>query len=242
MTHIFTYLPPAVAALALAGCMAADEASDTDPASELQQGGDSAAGTRPAGSPALVTVEGRVKQGVECLILRTPDGDVWSFNAGEADFGPGDYVELTGEEADASFCQQGRGTLVPQRIEARQPPARDRDPARAGGIRLSESYVTGNWTAKGVDADCARPDFQISRSPGALVIETSVNGTPETGRVVLGDYPRVDWDEPLPDMPLESRGPDGLAVLRPATDAAYDPISVGGHPIAGDGVVFVKCA
>ena len=121
---------------------------------------------------------------------------------------------------------EGEGTIIPATISALQPPARDRDPARAGGVALTREYVTGSWTAPGIDADCDRPDFQISQSPGAMVIETSVNGAPETGRVVLGNYPRIDWDDPLPDMPLESRGPDGLAVLRPATDAEYDQVEV----------------
>lgn len=51
---------------------------------------------------------------------------------------------------------------------------------------------------------------------------------------------RLDFDEPMPDLPMESRGPDGLAILRPATDAACDPITFGPATVAGDGVVFVR--
>ncbi|MEE4337073.1 DUF5818 domain-containing protein [Erythrobacter sp.] len=199
----------------------------------------------PSPSPVeaeMITVEGRIMEGTECPVLVTPDGGRYALALGEADFGPGDYVRFTGPRAQASVCMEGEATLTPDYIESIDPPARDRDPARAGGIALDVAYVTGAWAAKGVDATCDRPDFEISESPGAIVIETRVNGTPETARVVLGDYPRIDWDDPLPDTPIEARGPDGLAVLRPATDAAYDPMEIAGHRIAGDGAVFVKCA
>ncbi|AOL23286.1 hypothetical protein Ga0102493_112271 [Erythrobacter litoralis] len=199
----------------------------------------------PSPSPVeaeMITVEERIMEGTECPVLVTPDGARYALALGEADFGPGDYVRFTGPRAQASVCMEGEATLTPDYIESIDPPARDRDPARAGGIALDVAYVTGAWAAKGVDATCDRPDFEISESPGAIVIETRVNGTPETARVVLGDYPRIDWDDPLPDTPIEARGPDGLAVLRPATDAAYDSMEIAGHRIAGDGAVFVKCA
>ncbi|MEL7691274.1 DUF5818 domain-containing protein [Citromicrobium bathyomarinum] len=199
-----------------------------------------ATGTRPSGEPSMVTVEGRVAQGVECLTLKTPDGDTWSFNVGEADFGPGDYVQITGEVADASFCQQGRGTLVPQRIEAKDPPARDRDPARAGGLAVTSAYVQGNWVAKGLKADCTRPDFAVTRNRnGGSIIETRINGVPATGYVDVGDTPALQWDEGIPPLPIETRGPDGLAVM-PAAGANI--VTLAGHRIEGDGVVFVKCA
>ena len=83
-----------------------------------------AAGTRPAGQPTLITKEGLIEQGTECAVLRTPDGEVWSLSLNDADFGPGDYVSVTAEVADASFCQHGKGTLIPHRIDARIPPAR----------------------------------------------------------------------------------------------------------------------
>lgn len=203
--------------------------------------GDPAAGTRPSGQPNLVNYEGRIEQGVECQVLATPDGARYAFTPQDG-FAPGDYVSVGAEMADASFCQEGDGTIIIDTIRRVSPPARDRDPARAGGIALDEDYVVGDWTAKGANADCARPDFQVSKGPGALVLESAVNGVPTDVRVALGGYPRLDLDQPLPDLPIESRGPDGLAILRPATDAQYDPVSIGGEQIAGDGVVFVKCA
>lgn len=222
-------LASALFAIGVAGC-------DTAPSEEPVE---------PSPSPfeaEKITVEGRIMEGTECPVLVTPDGARYALALGEAAFGPGDYVRFTGPRAHASVCMEGEATLTPDYIESIDPPARDRDPARAGGVALDVAYVTGAWVAKGVDATCDRPDFEISESPGAIVIETRVNGTPETARVELGDYPRVDWDDPLPDTPIEARGPEGLAVLRPATDAAYDPLEIAGHRIAGDGAVFVKCA
>lgn len=236
MRKIFASLAAVGSLLVLAACSGGSD----NPASPQSQD-DDLAGTRPADQPSTLALEGRLEQGTECLVLHTPDGERWAISDA-GDFGPGDYVEIRGERADASFCMAGEGTLIPQRIGALQPPAADRDPARAGGVALTESYVTGSWAAPGLNADCDRPDFQITSSPSeTLVIETSVNGTPETGRVVLGDYPRIDWDDPLPDMPIESRGPDGLAILRPATDAEYEAVDVAGNPVAGDGVEFIKC-
>lgn len=226
---------------AIALLAACSSGGGNEPAQDTSANEDPAA-TRLVDQPLSLALEGRLEQGTECLVLVTPDGERWAVSGNAENVTPGDYIELIGEPADASFCVEGEGTVIPESIAAMQPPARDRDPARAGGIALSAAYVTGSWVAKGIDADCERPDFQITSSPSeTLVIETSVNGVPETGRVVLGSYPIIDWDEPLPDMPLESRGPDSMAILRPATDARYDPVDVGGATIEGDGVEFVKC-
>tara|TARA_R100001126_G_C4823016_1_gene147697 strand:+ start:135 stop:872 length:738 start_codon:yes stop_codon:yes gene_type:complete len=232
------------APLLLLACAAPSDNADESGDDMIAQPGDGvenpAADTRPSGKPRLMTVEGRIAKGVECLTLKTPDGDTWSFNPGEADFGPGDYVQITGEVADASFCQQGKGTLVPQRIEAKDPPARDRDPARAGGLAVTSAYVQGSWVAKGLDADCTRPDFDVTaNSRGMSIIETRVNGYPETGVVDVGPTPALQWDEPLPTLPIETRGPDGLAVM-PGNGAKT--VTLAGHRIEGDGVVFIKCA
>lgn len=227
------------ATILVAACSGTGEDASTTP--DTVATGDAAA-TRPAGEPQLVTVEGRVEAGTECDIVRTPDGEVWAVNFGEADFGPGDYIRLTGEVADASFCMQGEGTLIPQSIEEIDPPARDRDPARAGGIALTEDYLTGSWVEKGVNADCDTPDFIIDTSPGGIILSGDMGAHDNDAMVVIGDYPRLDLDEPRQDLPMESRGPDGLAILRPATDAAYEPFSIGSATIKGDGVVFVKCA
>jgi len=218
----------------------ADQSGDDVAAIPTDEADNPATGTRPADDSSMVTVEGRVAEGVECLTLKTPDGETWAFNAGEADFGPGDYVQITGEIADTSFCQQGRGTLVPQRIEAKDPPARDRDPARAGGLAVTSEYVQGNWVAKGLEADCARPDFAVTRNRnGGSIIETRINGAPATGYVDVGNTPALQWDQGIPTLPIETRGPDGLAVM-PAAGAKI--VMLAGHRIEGDGVVFIKCA
>ncbi|KZY29916.1 hypothetical protein A3731_25745 [Roseovarius sp. HI0049] len=63
-----------------------------------------------------VTLEGRVQQGVECMVLRTSDGDTWSLTSDDVRFTEGEYVEVRGTRADMSFCQQGVGTVDVNRI------------------------------------------------------------------------------------------------------------------------------
>ncbi|WP_343347226.1 DUF5818 domain-containing protein [Sphingomicrobium sp. XHP0239] len=198
-----------------------------------------AAGTRPADQPSLVTVEGRISDGVECPIVTTPDGIVYSISLQESDAAVGDYVAIEGEIADASICMQGEGHLIPRSIEAAEPPARDRDPARSGGQPLTFGYLLGPWVARGVDADCARPDFDVSDNGRDMaIIETRVNGVPSTGVINYGPQPRIVFDKPLPELPIETRGPDGLAVM-PNADGRG--LTLAGKRIEGDGVVFVKC-
>jgi len=221
---------------------ACSETSQPEGGLPPQETGDDAVATRPADQPQYVTVEGRIMDGVECPILETPDGEVWSLSLGEADFGPGDYVRYTGEVADASFCMQGEGTLIAGRIVAIDPPAREHDPARAGGIELTTEHVTGSWAKKGLGGDCADPDFRITASSRTVVLRGDISGHDDSARVDLVEYPRIDLDEPRDDLPIEPRGPDGLAILRPATDKEYDPITIGNATIEGDGVVFVKCS
>lgn len=231
------------AALILTATLLASCSQDTSGPGETRQAETESASASPSSANVnFVTVEGRVETGVECLVVRTPDGEVWSVNFGEADFGPGDYVRISGEIADASFCMQGRGTIVPDRIDAVDPPATDRDPSRSGGIVLDRKYVSGTWVAKGLNADCSEPDFRIRMSAAGTVLNGEINRHDNSALVILDAYPRIDLDEPMDDLPIEARGPDGLAVLRPATDASYDPITIGRATIEGDGIVFVKCA
>lgn len=232
------------ALLALTACDGSSENPSVDPAQTDTETDTGAEGQldRPDLATGDVTVEGRIMAGVECPIIRTPQGDTYAIAMGEADFGPGDYVRITGDLADMSICQQGQGTIEPNRIDSIEPPARDRDPARAGGVKLTEDYVTGSWVAKGVDANCDNPDFRIVASPAVVVLKGAISNHDDSARVALGNYPRIDLDEPRDDLPIESRGPDGLAILRPATDAEYDPIMIGSATITGDGVVFVKCS
>lgn len=223
--------------LCLAACTVPDQSDGSSPA---PGSGNPAAGTRPAGEPQEVTLEGRIESGVECPVLHTPDGRIFALSLGKADFGPGDYVSITGEFADASICMQGEGTLIPTHMEATSPPARDRDPARAGGMAVTSDYVRGSWVAKGVNADCTRPDFDVTaNSRGMNIVETRINGYPETGVVDVGPGPALQWDEPLPTLPIETRGPDGLAVMPPASG---EVVTLAGHRIEGDGVVFVRCS
>ena len=200
---------------------------------------DPAIGTRPVSQARLVTVEGRIGEGVECPVLRTPDGETWALSLGEADFGPGDYVTITGQVMDASICMQGRGTLLPQSIGSMDPPARDRDPARRGGVAVTSDYVTGEWVAKDIDADCSKPDLAVTRNRnGGSVIETRINGIPATGYVDVGETPALRWNEGIPTLQIETRGPDGLAIM----PGEGRTVALAGHPIEGDGVVFIKCA
>ncbi len=228
---------PFCAALALA--LGACTGTGNDAGGSAAPAGDPADATRPAGEPQTMTVEGRLADGVACSVINTPDGRSFAINPGDADFGTGDYVRVHGELADASFCMQGEGTIVPSRIEAADPPARDRDPARAGGIALTADYVIGGWVAKGPQADCAKPDFDVTlNSNGMAIIETRINGYPETGAVDVGPTPALQWDEPLPALPIDTRGPDGLAVM-PSPEGEI--VTLAGHRIEGDGVVFVRC-
>ncbi|MDN2567710.1 LysM peptidoglycan-binding domain-containing protein [Aquibium sp. A9E412] len=77
-------------------------------------------GAGPGGEP--VALEGRVRRGAECYTLRTPDGDLWSLVSDDVRFTAGEYVEVEGERADASFCMQGIGTVEVAEIEEVAPP------------------------------------------------------------------------------------------------------------------------
>ena len=144
--------------------------------------------------------------------------------------------------ADTSAPDDSATDAPPSETTPIDPPARDRDPAKGRGQQLTASYLAGSWVAKGVAADCGDPDFSIRRSSGGLVMEADISNHDDNALVVIDRYPRLDLDAPMPDLPLESRSPDGLAILRPATDAAYDPVRIGSAAITGDGVVFVKCS
>tara|TARA_B100000678_G_C18218304_1_gene506135 strand:- start:1268 stop:2002 length:735 start_codon:yes stop_codon:yes gene_type:complete len=229
--------------LALVAC-GSPESQPASEDSDLPAETDAGAGggmDRPDLAEGDITVEGRIEAGVECQIIRTPDGDTWALALDEEAFGPGDYVRITGNRAEMSICQQGKGTIEPNRIDSIAPPARDRDPARAGGVELTENYLTGAWVAKGVSANCNKPDFTIRRTSGGLVMNAAIQDHDNSALIVLGNYPRLDLDEPRQDLPMESRGPDGVAILRPATDAAYNPITIGSAAVEGDGAVFIKC-
>ncbi|WP_306118473.1 MULTISPECIES: LysM peptidoglycan-binding domain-containing protein [unclassified Roseitalea] len=68
-----------------------------------------------------IALEGRVRQGVECYTLRTPDGDLWSIVSDDIPFTAGEYVEVRGNRVDVSICQQGIGTVEVTSIEEVNP-------------------------------------------------------------------------------------------------------------------------
>lgn len=74
------------------------------------------------GGDERIALEGRVRQGVECYTLTTPDGDLWSIVSDDIAFTAGEYVEIRGSRADMSFCQQGIGTVQVTQIEEVRPP------------------------------------------------------------------------------------------------------------------------
>ena len=85
------------------------------------------AAERDAGNGETIRLEGRVREGVECYTLETPEGDVWSLVSGEVAFTAGDYVAVEGTRPDMSICMQGVGTVAVTSITEADPPARERD-------------------------------------------------------------------------------------------------------------------
>lgn len=230
-TKSVTIKAAAFLALALSGCGGPEKAASSAQGEAANQGS--------AREAPDISVEGRIASGVECPIIRTPDGETYALSLGEADFGPSDYVRITGTVVEAGYCQQGQATLKPKDIVSITPPARDRDPARAGGLPVTNAYLEGGWVAKGLDADCDKPDFDVTlNSREMAIIETRVNGYPETGAIDVGPSPSIRFDEPLPSPAIETRGPDGLAIM-PVAETGK--LVIAGHVIEGDGVVFIKC-
>ena len=62
--------------------------------------------------PERLALEGRIQNGVECPILRTPDGALYSLVSQSYGFTPGDYVTIEGEAVEMSFCDQGNTVRV----------------------------------------------------------------------------------------------------------------------------------
>jgi len=73
------------------------------------------------GEDDRLTLEGRVSEGVECMVLKTDDGDVWSLVSDAVRFTPGEYVRVKGNRADMSYCQQGLGTVEVDTIREVEP-------------------------------------------------------------------------------------------------------------------------
>lgn len=79
-----------------------------------------------------MALQGRVRQGAECTILRTPDGNTWSMVSDDVESTVGEYVEVRGTRAEASFCMQGIGTIDVSSIEEVAPPQDSGDGDQAG--------------------------------------------------------------------------------------------------------------
>lgn len=185
------------------------------------------------GNGDLVTVSGRVIEGQECLLIETDEDTRYSL-AGATNVTPQSWYEVSGRVVENSVCREGDVELTVSTSVEVAPP---QDAPPPPGMTVTQDYVLGAWTHRG--GDCARPDFDITEnSAGGQVVETSLDGAPRTGYVRLGDEAAFIFDQPLREMPLEIRTPEGLAVLPPESGA----VTLGGQTIEGDGVVFIKCA
>lgn len=131
-------------------------------------------GQPPADNPAdslRVSLEGHVSRGVECPILTTPDGDVYSLS-GEMTFTPGEYVEVTGETMDASTCMQGTPLRVTALKEV-QPPQDGREEEKT--VRYEGRVASG--------AEC--PVLKTPDGDVYALVSDNVEFTP-------GEYVEVD--------------------------------------------------
>lgn len=62
--------------------------------------------------PQRMVLEGRIRKGGECPVLRTPDGLIFSLVSQTYGFTPGDYVAIEGEPVEMSFCMEGQTVRV----------------------------------------------------------------------------------------------------------------------------------
>lgn len=184
--------------------------------------------------PQVVELEGRVREGIECPVLRTPDGDRYALTSSEVNITPGEYVEIEGTRADISYCMQGRDTISVSSIREVEPPRRDDGRDRAG--RLTVADLRGSW--KYDDGVCARPDFDITRYAGGfLTIETSLNGAARTGDVRTGRNAAFLFDQPYTAISISDRGEGRINVRAPEGRS----MTLGGREISGAGALFVRC-
>lgn len=180
----------------------------------------------PSGMPnERVSVTGQVTDGVECPIVTTDDGTVYSLaSAGAISVATGVRAHVEGRLADMSFCQQGK-TIEVGLFEQVDPQP------------LTQDYVVGAWVPKG--GDCASPAFRIERnSAGGQVVDARVDGEERTGYVQIGPDPHFIFDRPTRELPLEARRAESLAVLPPESGS----LELSGLTLEGDGTVFIKCA
>ncbi len=180
----------------------------------------------------IVALEGRVTQGTECKMLETPDGDRYALVSDDVGITMGEYVEIEGRRADASFCMAGEDTIDVGLIREVTPPD-ERDEPRAA---LPAGFVTAAWAARG--GNCARPEFDVTaNSAGGQVVETSLDGSPRTGYVRVGEDPAFIFDQPRRELALEQRSRSTMTVMPPESG----PVDLGGVTVESGGTVFYRC-
>ena len=75
--------------------------------------------TRPIGEDESERVDatGVLRDGAECPILRTDEGDVYSLVGDLQDFGSGDRVRIVGLTVEVSICSRGTTVEVRRIVE-----------------------------------------------------------------------------------------------------------------------------
>ncbi|MXP24898.1 hypothetical protein GRI39_02410 [Altererythrobacter indicus] len=101
--------------VSLSGCANEGTASTGHPPADAGNGGES----------EMITKQGWVRQGIECPVLQTDDGEMWALSLGDSGAKIGDYVKVSGNVAAMSICMQGKGTISPTKIETLKAPAED---------------------------------------------------------------------------------------------------------------------
>jgi hypothetical protein len=69
------------------------------------------------GEPAITITGTLTREGVECPAMRGDDGRLYTLAGDIGRFGPGDRVQVRGQRAEASMCQQGT-TIEVERIRS----------------------------------------------------------------------------------------------------------------------------
>lgn len=77
---------------------------------------------RDDGPATGMTLEGRVRDGTECPVLVTPDGDRYALTSGDIPFTTGEYVEVSGDRVEMSYCMEGIATLNVTDLQEVRPP------------------------------------------------------------------------------------------------------------------------